>query len=159
VERGLTGGAGGPRRVPFDETYLDRSYDWLTDPELARLTMSGAVTREGQRRWYDGLSGRDDYAVWGVEYDGVPVGVMGLKHLGEDDGGEYFFYVGDRSYWGRGIAAWAFREICAVARERGLAYLWGMVGKHNERSLGVHTREGFVVVGETETEYRLEYRL
>ncbi len=149
----------GPARVPFDEVFLAKSYDWLTDPEIARLTMVGSVNREGQRAWYDGLATRIDYVVWGIAYDGVPVGVMGLKHLGDDDGGEYFCYVGDTAYWGRGIAAWAFREICAVARARGLRYLWGLIGKHNDRSLGVHQREGFVVVGETPTEYRVEYRL
>ena len=147
------------RRMPFDETYLDASYEWLRDPGMSRLLMSQAVTREQQREWYDGLAGRTDYAIWGVEYDGVPVGVMGLKHLGEDDGGEYFFYIGDRSYWGRGIASWAFSEICDAARERGLAYIWGLIGKHNDRSLAVHTREGMKVVAETETEYRVEYRL
>jgi RimJ/RimL family protein N-acetyltransferase len=144
--------------VPFDEVFLERSYEWLTDPEMARLTMTRAVTREAQNAWYAALPGRTDYAVWGVTYDGAPVGVMGLKNV-TADAAEYFLYVGDPAYWGRGIAAWAFREICTVARSRGLTSLWGLIGKHNERSLGVHTREGFAVVGETETEYRVEYRL
>ena len=137
------------RRVPFDETYLDASYEWLQDPEMARLTMSPATTREQQRAWYDGLADRTDYAIWGIEHDGRPVGVMGLKHLDADDGGaEYFMYLGDTSVWGQGIARWATGEILGEARARGLTYVYGLVGKHNERSLSVHTHLGFTVEGE-----------
>jgi RimJ/RimL family protein N-acetyltransferase len=146
--------------VPFDETYLDASYDWLHDPELARLTMAAEVTREAQREWYDGLAGRTDYAIWGIEHDGRPAGVMGLKHIGEsDDGAEYFMYLGDRALWGRGIARWATAEILAVARERGLTYVWGLVGKHNDRSLAVHTHLGFEIVGEQDGVWRLEHQV
>jgi RimJ/RimL family protein N-acetyltransferase len=151
VERRVTA-----RRVPFDETYLEASYGWLQDPELARLTMSAAQTREQQRAWYDGLAGRTDYAIWGIEHEGRPVGVMGLKHLDADDGGaEYFMYLGDMSAWGKGIARWATAEILAVAKERGLAYVYGLVGKHNDRSLAVHTRLGFTVDGEVDGKWRL----
>lgn len=147
------------RRVPFDETYLNASYEWLQDPEMARLTMSAAMTREQQKAWYDGLAGRTDYAIWGIEHGGVPVGVMGLKHLDRDDGGaEYFMYLGDQSVWGRGIARWATGEILAEARSRGLTYVYGLVGKHNERSLSVHTHLGFEVDGEREGKWLLVQR-
>ncbi len=149
----------GPRRVPFEERYLELSYGWLTDPDLARLTMTNAVTPEAQRDWWRELPHRDDYAVWGIEYDGVPVGVMGIKHIGVNDGAEYFMYIGDRAYWGRGIATWAFAEVVAEVRARGLRYLYGVIGKHNERSLAVHTREGFAVTGETATEWLVTYPL
>ena len=149
----------GPRRVPFDETYLDASYEWLADPEMARLTMSQAQTREQQRAWFDGLAGRTDYAIWGIEHDGVPVGVMGLKHLDRDDGGaEYFMYLGDLSVWGKGIARWATGEILAEARSRGLTHVWGLVGKHNDRSLAVHTHLGFTVDGEVDGRWLLVHR-
>ncbi|HWL35792.1 MAG TPA: GNAT family N-acetyltransferase [Frankiaceae bacterium] len=147
------------RRVPFDETYLDASYAWLQDPEMARLTMSAAMTREQQKAWYDTLAGRTDYAIWGIEYDGAPVGVMGLKHLDSDDGGaEYFMYLGDTSVWGKGIARWATDEILAEARSRGLTYVYGLVGKHNERSLSVHTHLGFEIDGERDGKWLLVQR-
>ena len=146
----------GPRRVAFDETYLDASYEWLRDPELAWLTMSGGQTREQQRAWFEALPGRTDYAIWGIELDGVPAGVMGLKHLDRDDGGaEYFMYLGDKAMWGRGVGRWATAEIVAEARGRGLTYVYGLIGKHNERSLAVHTHLGFVVEGEVDDALRV----
>lgn len=149
----------GLRRVAFDETFLDRSLVWLADPETARLTMTEPVTPESQHRWYDDLAGRTDYAVWGIAEDGVPIGAMGLKHIGDRDGAEYFMYIGERDRRGRGVATWAFAEICAEVRSRGLSYLYGVIGKHNEHSLAVHVRQGLVVVGETDTEWLLALRL
>ena len=134
------------RRVPYDETYLNASYEWLRDPEMAYLTMSAAVTREQQRAWYDGLPGRTDYAIWGIEHDGRPVGVMGLKGI-EPTTAEYFLYLGDKGSWGQGLGRWAFEEIVRVGRERGLATLTGLVGAHNERSLAVHEHLGFRRIG------------
>jgi RimJ/RimL family protein N-acetyltransferase len=154
VERGVTA-----RRVPFDETYLNASYEWLQDPEMARLTMSPATTREQQRAWYESLAGRTDYVIWGIEHDGAPVGVMGLKHLDAEDGGaEYFMYLGDTAAWGKGIARWATDEILAEGRARGLAYVYGLVGTHNERSRGVHEHLGFEVVGVEDGKWRMVQR-
>lgn len=140
------------RRVPFDETWLPVTYAWLCDPELARLVMAGEVTPERQRAWYDGLATRDDYAIWGIEHEGERCGVLGLKSIGTDDGAEYFMYLGDRRYWGRRISEWAFNEVVAEARARGLRTLYGRVAKYNERSLAVDLRHGFEIVrddGET----------
>ena len=157
MERGLTAD---PRRVPFDERYLERSYEWLRDPELARLTMTTAVTPEQQRAWYEGLPNRTDYAIWGIEFEGEPVGVMGLKHLDAgDQGAEYFMYLGETAMWGRGIGRWATTEICAEARSRGLTYIYGLVGTHNLRSREVHEHLGFKVVDERDGVWRLVFQL
>jgi L-amino acid N-acyltransferase YncA len=37
--------------------------------------------------------------------------------------------------------------------------VWGLIGKHNERSLGVHTHLGFEVVGEADGRWRVELRI
>jgi RimJ/RimL family protein N-acetyltransferase len=147
------------RRVPFDERFRDLSFTWLNDPEMARLTDSPQFTRDEQLAWYAGLADRTDYAVWGIEYDGVPVGAMGLKSIGLDQGGEYFMYIGDRAYWGRGIARWAFDEIVAEACRRRLRFLYGRVVKGNDRSLAVDLRHGFRIAREEPGHYWLVYPL
>lgn len=144
-------------RVPFDEEFLERSYEWLRDPEIARLTRTPSVDAASQRRWWEGLPGRTDYAVWGIRYDGVPVGAMGLKRIGVGGGAEYFMYIGDRAYWGRGIAQWAFGEIVEEVRSRGLRYVYGVTGKDNPRSLAVNFRNGFRVVEDREDDVLLAY--
>jgi RimJ/RimL family protein N-acetyltransferase len=154
VERRLTN-----RRVPFDESWLPVTAQWLTDPELARLTMAGEFTPAAQRAWFDGLAERTDYAVWGIEHDGVRVGVMGIKSVGVDDGAEYFMYLGDRRYWGRRIAEWAFHEVVEEVRARDLTWLYGRVAKYNERSLAVDLRHGFEIVRDDGDTWWLACRL
>ncbi len=146
-------GQGEPRRVPFDDTFRELSLAWLADSEMARLTRVGEVDPVSQADWFAGLADRVDYAIWGISFDGVPVGALGLKHIGIDEGAEYFMYIGDPAYWGRGIAQWAFDEIYAESRQRGLRYIYGIVGKDNPRSLHVDLRHGFQIREEREDEW------
>lgn len=86
--------------VPYDEKFLDYSWDWLNDSEIKQMTLTPDMTREGQRRWFAGLSSRDDYHVWGITYDSLPIDAVGLKHIDYDSHeGEYFGYIGNKTYW------------------------------------------------------------
>lgn len=89
--------------VKYDAEFLSLSWEWLNDKEIKQLTLTPDMTREGQRKWFDGLSSRDDYFVWGLVYDGLPVGVVGLKHIDMNAReGEYFGYIGKKDLWGGG---------------------------------------------------------
>jgi RimJ/RimL family protein N-acetyltransferase len=146
--------------VAFDESWLETTAQWLSDPHLADLIRSGPVDPEQQRAWYATLATRSDYAIWGIEHDGERVGVMGLKHLDAGDGGaEYFMYLGDTRSWGRGIGRWATAEIADEARSRGLTHIWGLVGTHNPHSRDVHVHLGFQVEGERDGHWLLVMRL
>jgi RimJ/RimL family protein N-acetyltransferase len=141
------------RRVDFDETYLDRSFEWLSDPEVARLTRTPPLTRASQQEWFEGLGTRTDYAVWGIECDGEPAGALGLRHIGVSGGAESFLYLGEERFWGRGVGAWALGELTAEARRRQLGFLFAVVGTDNPRSLALHRRHGFVVAREEGDSY------
>ena len=128
--------------VPFDRTILERSFHWLNDPEIRFLTDTPVVTPEAQEAWFAGLPARDDYAVWGVLADGEPVGVCGIKHM--DDGeGEYFGYIGEKAYWGRGVGRRMMVLTEGKARERGLSRLGLTVLNVNERALGLYGKCGY----------------
>jgi RimJ/RimL family protein N-acetyltransferase len=132
-----------PRRVPFDEVYFDRSKEWLADTELVWLIRADPVADQRERQdWFEGLDQRADYAVWGIEYSGQPVGVMGIKQIGLDDGAEYFMYIGERQFWRKGIGRWALREIQSEVRSRGLTWVYGRIAHHNERSMRAHLALG-----------------
>ena len=132
-------------QVPFDEDFLHDSFVWLQDPEMARLTQVPAFDEPGQRAWFEGLPDRQDYAVWGITYDGVRIGALGLKHIGVDDGAEYFFYIGLEEYWGRGVAWWAYEVVKRETLARGLRYLYGIIANYNTRSLSVHVGLGMKI--------------
>lgn len=124
------------RRVPFDDTCLQLSSRWLKDPELVWLIRAAPEFDPAvQSAWYASLPTRTDYAVWGIAVEDTPIGVMGIKHIGVDDGAEYFMYIGERSYWRLGIARWAMKEIKAEVASRGLTWVYGKVAHYNERSM------------------------
>lgn len=135
------------RLVPFDRAILDRSWTWLSDPELKRLTMTPDFTREEQLRFFDALPRRRDYLVWGVELPGEgPIGVAGLKHL-DPPGAEYWGYIGEKWHWGRGLGKQMLSLVEQEARSRGLTRLRLRVARDNPRAIRLYERQGWAVTG------------
>lgn len=147
--------------VPFDEEYLERSWTWLADPEIKRLTDTPDITREGQRKWFAHLATADDYVVWGVLANCVPVGVVGLKHIDVENGtGEYFGYLGEKDHWGKGIGVAMLDFIAKQALERGLNKLCLKVLKENVRAINLYKKYGFCEIDiESHREEFMEYIL
>lgn len=130
------------RAVPYDEQFLEKSWAWLQDDEIRRLTMTPSFSREQQRAWFAGLSERKDYLVWGIEADGEPVGAFGLKNI-EDASGEYWGYIGDKAYWGKGIGRWMVREALEQARRLGIKHVYLKVWQENTRAIKLYEKFGF----------------
>ena len=144
----------GVQQVPYDERFLDSSWQWLQDPEIRRLTDTPVFSRQQQREWFDGLGSRSDYSVWGVEVDGQPVGAFGIKNVKGGEA-EYWGYLGERAQWGRGIGQWMLRQTLAEARERGLSQLVLRVVSENVRAQRAYERFGFKVTSESDGQVRM----
>ena len=69
----------------FDERFLEKSWQWLRDPEVKRLTMTPDFTRDQQLSWFRGLPAKKDYLIWGLLCDEIPIGAMGLKNVTETE--------------------------------------------------------------------------
>ncbi len=96
------------RLVDYSRLYFDLSRDWISDPEINRLIDAGALPSNSDREsWFMSLPNRLDYKIWGVEYEGKPVGVCGLKHISNHEA-EYWGYIGEKSLWGKGIGGGIF---------------------------------------------------
>ncbi len=130
------------RLVPYDRAFLDLSWDWLRDPEIKALTMAADFTRDEQRAFFDGLADRADYKIWGVEGDGVPIGAAGIKHI-EGKVGEFWCYIGERDWWGRGVGGQILERCEDKAREIGLQHLIMIADSSNERSIRAFEKVGF----------------
>ena len=115
---------------PFDEGFLEKSWRWLQDPEIQRLTMTPSFNREQQRRWFESLPQMKDYSLWGMRCDEAPIGALGLKHI--DHGrAEYWGYIGERAYWGLGLGGEMMRFVFGEAgkmRLRADASRWMAAG-------------------------------
>jgi RimJ/RimL family protein N-acetyltransferase len=132
------------RLVPFDRTFLDRSWDWLQDPELKRLTLTPDFTREDQRRFFESLPTRSHYRIWGVLLgSGEPIGAAGLKNM-LDGTAEYWGYIGERSCWGRGFGRQMLGSVEQESRAMNLRKLTLRVGAGNLRAVRLYQAAGYV---------------
>jgi len=132
----------------FDERFLERSWQWLQDAEVKRLTMTPDFTRDQQRSWFNRLSEMKDYMIWGLLCDGAPIGAAGLKHITGSDA-EYWGYIGEREYWGTGLGGEMMQFIIEKARTLGLRELYLSVHKENVRAVALYAKAGFRTVGES----------
>ncbi|MFJ8107324.1 GNAT family N-acetyltransferase [Streptomyces sp. NPDC096132] len=90
----------------------------------------------------------------GICYFHVLVGaegeVLGRINLVDvaDGGADLGYRIAERAA-GRGLATWAVRELCGLARTYGLTFLRAATTLDNAASRAVLARSGFAVVGET----------
>lgn len=130
------------RFVEFGELYLNKSLEWLNDDVICRLVNTGKPTKESQWQWYERIKCADDYLIWGIECDGIPVGVCGIKHVTKESG-EYWGYIGEKSYWGNGIGKTMIEFILLQANKMGLSTIYLHVLEDNFRAINLYEREGF----------------
>jgi RimJ/RimL family protein N-acetyltransferase len=126
----------------YDEEYLDRSWQWLNDPETKALVDAGDFTREEQRAWFATLKSRTDYGVWGVSLHGRPVGVVGLKGI-DRASAEYFGYFGEKSCWGQGLGQQMLDFAEEQARRLGINLIRLRVLGSNKRAIRLYDRLGY----------------
>lgn len=133
----------------FDRRVLDKTWEWLHDPEIKYLMYSPDMTRESQLKWFQGLKQRNDYFVEAVWRNEDPIGVVGLKNITVDDA-EIFGYIGEKEYWGKAIGMDMMQRLLYHARSRGLSSVYAQILKINRNSYKLHRRFGFDLESEVD---------
>ena len=139
-----------PRIVEYNEVYLEKSWEWLKDPEIRSLTLAAEFSREDQIKFFKNLPGRKDYWIKGVAEGTTPVGAVGLKNIDPEKGNaEYWGYVGDKDYWGKGIGKFMLQEAILHALELKLQSIYLRVASYNQRAITLYKKAGFKFCNET----------
>ena len=130
--------------VPYDRCYFEKSRLWLEDDEVNRLTDTGILPDESSRlKWFDSLSSKKDYLIWGVASEGQPIGACGLKHI-SDSKAEYWGYIGEKSLWGKGLGTSMLYNIEQKAKELKIEKLYLTVLEGNIRAIRMYRKNGFI---------------
>jgi RimJ/RimL family protein N-acetyltransferase len=133
-------------KLQFDEftnEYLEKSWEWLNDPEIRQLTDTPIFTKEEQFVWYLSLPERTDYRIWGISISGIKIGIVELKKI-ENGQAEFFTYIGDKSYWGKGLGVQILLFAEKYAREHlKIKLLKLKVLNTNLRAMKLFQRYGF----------------
>ena len=96
--------------VKYNEHFLNKSWDWLNDPEIKKLTLTSDFTKKQQQVFFKSIPTRTDFKIWGVKCGDESIGVVGLKNITSHDA-EYFGYIGEKNYWGSGIFKYFFYHV------------------------------------------------
>lgn len=131
--------------VDYSETFLDKSWQWLNDPEIKRLTNTPDFTKEGQKRWFENLKNNISYWVRGISYGGEPIGVVGLKNIDfEKKTAEYFGYIGEKDNWGKGLSKQLLPLVFEYAKNTlKLTSIYLNVIVENQRAIKAYQTAGF----------------
>jgi RimJ/RimL family protein N-acetyltransferase len=105
--------------------------------------MSSDFTREDQLLWYQNLEKKENYYIWGIMCNNIPIGACGIKNVFKSRG-ECWCYIGEKSYWGLGIGKWILISIRQEAIKLGLAQLEIRVHIQNIKSINLHKMLGFI---------------
>lgn len=126
----------------YNEVFLEKSWSWLNDPEIKEKTNTPDFSKKQQLEWYKNIKSQKDYLVWGVMFDNNPIGVCGLKNISDNDC-EYWGYIGEKRYWGKGIGSEIIQLMINKAVELNLNYVWLKVKEENIPALKLYEKFGF----------------
>ena len=106
--------------------------------------MTPEFTREDQIEWFNSLKDKKDYLIWGIICNSIPIGVCGLKNI-EKRMGEYWGYIGDKNYWGKGIGKIIMSSVINQAKILGLHRIYLKVSSSNHRAINLYKSIGFTI--------------
>lgn len=142
----------------FDDDFLSVSWKWLQDEELCKLLNISPVTMSQQQEWFGNLKKRIDYSIWGISFERQRIGACGLKNITLTEA-EYWGYIGDRNYWGRGIGSSILQFVEKESTARRLEKLYLRVLKLNKVAINLYHKHDFIIKSETSTMFIMEKKL
>ncbi len=133
----------------FSYKFLEKSWYWLNDPEVKYLTDTPDFTEEQQKKWFDSLGSDPTYQLWGISFSEMPIGVFGIKNIQLQKGeGEYWGYIGERTYRGKGIGRIVLQSLIDYAKNKiGLLSLYLYVIEQNEIAINFYKSFDFIETG------------
>lgn len=121
----------------FDDIFLEKSWEWLNDQEIKKLTNTISFSKEEQQLWYKRIKNQKNYRIWGVKYEDVPIGACGIKNITNIDC-EYWGYIGEKKFWGMGFGYQMMRMIEEIVHDMKIKTIWLKVLKDNQRALRLY---------------------
>lgn len=138
------------RPLRFEDASV--SWKWRNDPEVWKHTGSRpniVITEEIEKQWVLGKLEEHNSARFAIEVDDVYVGNIQLTNIVEKETAEYHVFIGDKSYWGKGVASLATAQIIRYAKNLlNLQSLYLHVRPENISAIKVYEKSGFVKIND-----------
>lgn len=138
---------------PLREEDAYTSVKWRNDPEVFKYTggvYDHEITLEMELTWIRKVMANKDEYRCAILVDGVYVGNIYLTDISKE-AAQYHIFIGNRNYWGKGVAKKASRIIlCYAFGTLTLDWVYLRVQKQNTAALGLYRGLGFSIYGEDE---------
>lgn len=138
------------RPLRFEDASV--SWKWRNDPEVWKHTGSRpniVITEEIEKQWVLEKLEEHNSARFAIEVDDVYVGNIQLTNIVEKETAEYHVFIGDKSYWGKGVASLATAQIIRYAKNLlNLQSLYLHVRPENISAIKVYEKSGFVKIND-----------
>lgn len=126
----------------YSHEVLDKSWEWLNDPEIKELTLTPDFDRESQQIWFQSLPGKGNYYIRSIWWNEEPIGAFGIKNITGTDG-EVWYYIGEKKYWGKGIGSQMMQYLIEYAGSQKLKSVYAKLHKTNTGSYKLCEKFGF----------------
>ncbi len=137
---------------PLTPGNLSPFYNWIKDEEaiIYSLSIFQAMKTDQQiKDWYLQAINDKRNSNHGIFVDGVFVGYAGISGMSSiNQSGEYFIFIGDKNYWGKGIGTQVTQLIVKMGfEELDLNRIMLTVSVPNIAGVKAYESAGFVLEG------------
>lgn len=145
------------RPLKIEDAYT--SVKWRNDSEVFRYTgntYDHEITIESELAWIERvINKKDDYRC-AIEVDGTYVGNIYLTDI-HDGEAEYHIFIGDKAYWGKGVAKESSKLIIEYAFDKlNLKKIILLVKEENENAVKLYKHLGFKLIKKENSWFTME---
>lgn len=148
---------------PLEVKDAETSWKWRNVPEVWEMTgskPSSEITYEIELNWITNVLKDKSTKRFAILVDDVYVGNIQLTDIKKHESAQYHIFIGDVSYWGKGIAKLASSQILYYSKEvLKLEKIFLKVRHDNIAAIKVYLKSGFVVVANEEGWVEMNYIL
>ena len=149
---------------PLSEEDADTSYRWRNDPAIWEYTGNRPdieISKNIERAWIRKAIKESNSCRFAIMADGIYVGNIQITNINERKEGQYHIFIGEKTYWGKGVATLATYQIIRFVKEvLDLKQLYLLVNPDNKPAIKVYEKCGFIKVSdEIKMVYDLSYDL
>ncbi len=137
---------------PLNEQDALVSCEWRNNPEIWKYTgrkPDRHITRQIETEWLKNVLAEDNSFRFAIMADSIYIGNIQITDVKSREHGEYHIFIGNKSYWGKGIGTLATAQLIRFAKEiLQLRKLYLFVDPQNEAAIRVYQKSGFVRVSD-----------